>query len=95
VRKKFLFDADATSLDACNDRQRSNCQLGIFIKKISRIKCYVTSSSPGGLNSSKANCAQKFFSKRVSIAVGNDHSRHESISLKHSEQSLERFKTIN
>jgi len=37
----------------------------------------------------------KIFSKRVSIAVDNDHSRRESISLKHPVQFLERIKTTD
>jgi len=49
----------------------------------------------GWLEFFQSKLCSKIFSKRVSIAVDNDHSRRESISLKHPVQSLERFKTTD
>jgi len=68
------------SPDAYDDRFRLNRQLGIFIKKISRINCYVTSSSTRTSNSSKKIAAQNIFLRREDSIVVDSHCCRESIS---------------
>lgn len=68
------------SPDAYDDRFRLNRQLGIFIKKISRINCYVTSSSTRTSNSSKKIAAQNIFLRRKDSIVVDNHCCRESIS---------------
>ena len=74
MREKFLLDADAMSLGFATTDFCSDSQLGIFIKKISRINCYLTGGSARALNSSKRNHVLKIFLREEEIlsAVDSD-----------------------
>ena len=83
------------SSDAYDDRFRLNRQLGIFIKKISRINCYVTSSSTRTSNSSKKIAAQKYFFEKKGFDRRGQPLLSRIDFVEHRVQSLERFKTTD